>query len=122
MVHDPGGGVANVQENLKESAMLLITCDKPAQRLRVPEGGQRPVNGANNLAEIDAARRALQPIATLGAALAIDQTGSLELKENELQEFLRDTLRGSDLVNSGRMLRVVFPQGDHGFQSVEAFL
>ena len=122
VVEDAGGGVADIQEYLVESAMGEVAVDEFAELFGVTEWGQWAVDQADDLAEVDVRRLAAELVAALGAAHAFHHAGILEFEEDEFQEFFREHLFVGDVSNLDGALVVMAGQHHHGLKSVETFL
>ena len=64
-----------------------------------PDGGQRAVDGAQDVGEGDGGGGAGQPVAALGAALALHQAALTEQQQDVLQEAGRDVLGGGQFTD-----------------------
>lgn len=123
IVHDARGGIADVEEKLKERPVLDVGLDAAAERVGVLEGRQRTVDAAQNLAQKDLVGRALELVATVRAADADDDAHALEVAQDRLQELLRQLLFLSNVADPDRLAGRVSPsQDDERLQGVEAFL
>ena len=80
MIEDSSRGVANVEQNPKQRTVLGVRLHAPTQGLGVLKRRQRPVDPAKHFAERNLFRRALQLVAAVRAANAINDSRALELQ------------------------------------------
>ena len=121
MVEDASRGVADIEKNLKQCAMLAVGTDALAEGLRVFEWCERAVDAANNFPERDLSGGTPELIAAFRASGAHNDPRALELEQNGLQELLRQLFLGSDVPDfdyGARMLR----EHGQGLQSVKSSL
>ena len=70
-----------------------------------PYGGQRAVDGPQDVGQADGGGRAGQPVAALGAALALHQAALAQLQQDVLQKAGRDVLGGGEVADGQRARR-----------------
>src|ERR1700690_626160 len=122
VVEDTGRGIADVEKDLIKGAMRKIVVNQFAQLFGVAEGGERAVNQADNLAQLDVGRVAAQLVAALGPANALDHAGVLQFQENQFQEFFREHLFIGDIADPNGALVMMAGEHHHGLEGVESFL
>ena len=83
--------------------------------------GYGAVEEAINFRQRDLFRVPQQVVSTARALLALDVSAALEVKQDQLEEFLRDILRSRDLLRQQVSLFVFFSQANQRFQRVLAF-
>src|SRR5580658_4552865 len=89
VIEDPGGGIANIQQQTEQRTMLGVVVNAPAERLGVLKGRQGAVDPANHFPERDFLRRALQLVAALSATQAADDARAREVQKKGFPQLLR---------------------------------
>src|SRR5215469_447363 len=122
MFQNLGRRVAHIQKHFVERAMRRILVDQRAQSFGVAKGCERAVNQADDLAQMDLARRTPQRISALGPTHALDHPCVLHFQQDEFEKFLRKVLFVRDIPYANCALVVTSSQHHHGLQRVKALL
>ncbi len=120
VVEDTGGGVAHVEENLVQGAVRKIAIDQFAELLGVSEGGERAVNQADDLAEMDVGGGAAKLVSALCATNAFHHAGVLEFEEDEFEELFREDFLVGNVADLDGALVMMAGEHHHGLEGVES--
>ena len=104
--------LADVSPDGQEDALTLVIAGSVLVRLAEVAGGDRPVDGGDDLGERDLFGRPRQHVAAADAALGADQPGALEGEQDLLEIGLRQAGALGDVPHRGRRLGAVEREGE----------
>jgi hypothetical protein len=120
VVQNASGGIADVQQNLKQRAVLGVFFNAAAKRLGVFKGRERTVDPADYITKKDFRGCAIELISTVGAANAGDDASAFQVQENVLEKLLRQILFGGDVLNASDAGGMLARKDGKRLQSIES--
>jgi hypothetical protein len=122
VLENSGGGVADGEKDLIESAVISVFGDETAELLGVAQGSERAVDEADDVAQGNFGGRAAQLISATRAADAVDDASVLQFEENQFEEFFRQIALGGDFADLNGTLLVAPSERHHSLQRVKSLL
>lgn len=121
MVQDAGRGVADVEKDAEQRAVLRVRTYAFAQGLSIFEWSKRPIDPADYFAQGDCLWRPFELVAAVCPAQADDNPRALQLQEDRLEELLWQVLLRGDVFDFDDVRRMLC-QHRQGLQSVKSSL